>query len=107
MAQTKYYKPYGALEVLANHQYTAANIPSTANIVELLRGVRITDQVGEKTRNWGVRVVINPVGITPATTPLDNIPFIWKEGTFLIFDTNFIYTFLDKGIVGYGIEVSP
>lgn len=107
MAQTKYYKPYGALEVKANEEYTVANIPSTANIVELLRGVRIQDEKGEKTRLWGVKLSINPIGISPAINPLPNIPFIWVEGTFLIFDPNFTYTFLDSGVVGYGAEVTP
>ena len=105
MAQQKYYKPYGALEVKAGSKYTTANIPVGTDIVELLRGVRIADEKGEKTRIWGVRVSINPVGITPATTPLPNVPFIWKEGAILIFDPSFIYTFEDNGLVGYGAEV--
>ena len=48
MAQQKYYKPYGALEVKAGSEYTVANIPVGTDIVELLRGVRIADEKGEK-----------------------------------------------------------
>lgn len=105
MAQELYYKPFGALLVEAGKTYNATNIPATADIVQLQRGVRLKDENGEDTRIWGVTLTITPTGITPAVNEKDNIPFIWKEGEVLIFDPAFSYKFHNQGVVGYGAKV--
>ena len=103
--QLNVYKPMGSLEVSPDTSYTAANITSAANVVRLLRGVRITDENGNNTPIRGVRMVITN-NEAAATTPIPNVPFIWKEDEFLYFSASYSYKFLDKGIVGYGKEVT-
>ena len=103
--QLNVYQPMGSLEVLPDTSYTASNITSAANVVRLLRGVRITDENGNNTPIRGVRMVITN-NEAAATTPIPNVPFIWKEDEFLYFAAGYSYKFLDKGIVGYGKEVT-
>lgn len=105
MAQDTIYKPFGAVEVFPDTSYTAANIPASANLIVLLRGVRIYDEAGATTPLRGVKVTITN-NVTAATTPIPNVPFIWIEGDELRFDAAFSYKFHDHGIVGYGIVVA-
>ena len=103
--QLNVYQPMGSLEVLPDTSYTASNITSAANVVRLLVGSRITDKNGNNTPIRGVRMVITNNEVA-ATTPIPNVPFIWKEDEFLYFAAGYSYKFLDKGIVGYGKEVT-
>ena len=103
--QLNVYQPMGSLEVSPDTSYTASNITSAANVVRLLRGVRITDENGNNTPIRGVRMVITN-NEAAATSPVPNVPFIWYEGDFLYFDPDYTYKFIDYGIVGYGIEVA-
>ena len=103
--QLNVYQPMGSLEVLPDASYTASNITSAANVVRLLRGVRITDENGNNTPARGVRMVITN-NEAAATNPVPNVPFIWYEGDFLYFDPDYTYKFIDYGIVGYGAEVT-
>lgn len=103
--QLNVYKPMGAVEVLPDTSYAASNITSAANVVRLLRGVRITDENGNNTPIRGVRMVITN-NEAAAINPVPNVPFIWKEDEFLYFAAGYSYKFLDKGIVGYGKEVA-
>lgn len=103
--QLNVYQPMGAIEVLRDASYTASNITSAANLVRLLRGVRITDENGNNTPIRGVRIVITN-NETAAINPVPNVPFIWHEGDFLYFDPDYTYKFIDYGIIGYGKEVT-
>lgn len=106
MAQLTVYKPYGAIEVVPGRTYNASNLPASANIVMLQRGVRILDENNAKTPLRGVRMIITPTGVTPAVNPLPPVPFIWHENDELRFDAAFTYEFLDKGIVAHGVAVA-
>ncbi len=67
-------------------------------------GVRLKDKDGEITPVRGVRMQI--VDTAPlATTPVNKVPYIWVEGTELVFDSAYEYTPLNWGIVNYGIKV--
>lgn len=103
--QLNVYQPMGAVEVFPDTSYTAANITSAAKVVRLLKGIQILDEKGEETRLRGVRMVITN-NETAATTPIPNVPYIWYEGDFLYFAAGYSYKFLDKGLVGYGKEVT-
>ena len=103
--QLNVYKPMGALEVFPDTSYTASNITSAANVVRLLMGSRITDKNGNNTPIRGVRMVITN-NETEAINPVPNVPFIWYEGDFLYFDSDYTYKFIDYGIIGYGEEVT-
>lgn len=102
---TECFKAYGALEVKTDTTYTAANIPASANLLKLARGVRITDKNGDTTRLRGVRVQITNTSIAPAVNPLPNIPTVWIEGEITIVDANTSVKFFDNGIVTYGVYV--
>ncbi len=106
MAQNTIYKPFGSIEVFPDTSYTAANIPASANITILQRGVRILDENGSTTPIRGVRVSITPTGVVAATSPLPSVPFIWRENDEIRFDAAFNYKFYDRGIVAFGIVVT-
>lgn len=99
------YKPIGSLEAKAGSIYTSANIPSVADVVVLLLGVRITDKTGANTPHRGVRMTITN-NESPAITPLPNVPFVWKEGEPILFDPDYSYSFQDDAIISYGIQVA-
>jgi len=105
MAQAEYYKPVGALQLKENDTYSKHNIPSACNTVVLVLGVRITDNLGVSTPLRGIRIMITH-NETPATSPRPNVPYIWYEGSELVFDADYTYTPLDTGIVAYGIKVT-
>lgn len=108
MAQDLLFTPYGSLFVKKDTSYTSADIPLEANVVFLSRGVRIQDEVGVDTRLRGLRVIVSVTGLTaPANpTPPPNIPMVWHEGTYLAFLATGTYTFLDDGVVTYGLRVA-
>ena len=106
MAQKEIYKPIGAMEVLANTSFSAANLPDNAHIVRLQMGTRLTDKKGGLTPIRGVRMTINTTGVTPALSPMPNIPFIWYEDTIYMIDPAFTYLLHDDAIIGYGLEVT-
>lgn len=106
MAKEILFTPYGALNVKKGSSYTHNNITSDADLVYLCRGVRITDEFGNETNIRGVRMTITITGLATPIAPLDNVPFIWKEGDIFTFHTNGTYLFHDDGIVGYGKKVA-
>lgn len=99
--------PLGAMYVRKSQTsgYTSANVPIEANMVILTRGVRITDENGVDTPIRGVRVSVVDTGITAPVTPIDNVPFVWKEGTAFVFSSTGTYTFYDDGLVAYGARI--
>lgn len=106
MAQEYIYKPMGAMEVLANTSFSTANLPDNAHIVRLQMGTRLTDKKGGLTPIRGVRMTISTTGVTPASSPVPNIPFIWYENTIYKIDPAFTYLLHDDAIIGYGREVN-
>jgi len=108
MAQDLLFTPYGGLNVKKDTSYTAADIYAESDVVFLTRGVRITDEVGDKTSLRGVRLKVSVTGLTPPTNPTPplNIPIVWVEGTYFAFVATGTYTFLDDGIVAYGKRVA-
>lgn len=103
--QINVFKPMGSLEVFPDETYNNTNITSAANVVRLSLGSRIKDNDGKDTPIRGVRMRITN-NETVATNPVPNVPFIWYEGEFLYFDPDYTYTFLNYGVVAYGLEVA-
>lgn len=106
MAQQLFYKPINSLELIVGDTYTASNIPSAANTVVLGMGVRLKDNTGELTPLRGIRMQIIDNVALPAS-PKPKVPYIWVEGTELVFDPAFSYVPLDWGIVAYGARLVP
>ena len=105
MAHTTLFTAYGGLRVKQGETYDYTNVPAECNAVLLTRGVRITDETGSKTSIRGVRVRIVTTGLTAPSVPLDNVPIVWQEGEYMIFSGDSIYTFMDDGLVAYGLRV--
>ena len=106
MAKEVLYIPYGAIRVEIDTSYSTSNIPTGADVVYLSRGVRISDEFGEKTPLRGLRMIVTTTGLTPPVTPIPNVPIIWHEGTYMAFVSGYSYKFLDDGIVSYGKRVA-
>lgn len=105
MAQQLFYKPVNALELVPGETYTTLNIPAGIDTVILGMGTRLKDNLGEDTSVRGVRMTI--VDNEPlATAPLNKVPYIWIEGTELVFDPDYQYTPLNWGIVNYGNKIT-
>ena len=106
MAREVLYTPYGAMRVEVDTSYSSNNVPSEANVVFLSRGVRINDEFGDKTPLRGLRMIVTTTGLTAPSNPIDNVPIVWHEGTYMAFASGFSYKFLDNGIVSYGKKVA-
>ena len=106
MAEEVLYTPYGAMRVKVDTSYSSDNVPNEADIVLLSRGVRISDEFGEKTPLRGLRMIVTTTGLTAPSNPIDNVPIVWYEGTYMAFVSGFSYKFLDNGIVSYGKKVA-
>lgn len=104
MATMELISPRGGLLVEPNVTYTSTDVPSALGIdtVTLTRGVRIVDEDGNPTPIRGVRMLVSVVG---TTYPKPNIPTIWFEGQSITFLASTNYTFLDKGLVSFGVKV--
>ena len=105
MAQELFYKPVGSMQLKANDSYTKSNIPAVCDTVVLSMGVRLTDYTGLTTPMRGIRIIIEH-NEAAATSPKPNVPYIWIEGSELVFDADYTYTPLESGIVAYGIKVA-
>jgi hypothetical protein len=105
MAREVLYIPYGAMRVEVDTSYSSDNVPNGADVALLARGVRISDEYGEKTPLRGLRMIVTTSGLTPPLTPIPNVPIIWHEGTYIAFASGYSYKFLDDGIVSYGKNV--
>ena len=51
-------------------------------------------------------MTISTTGVTPASSPVPNIPFIWYENAIYKIDPAFTYLLHDDAIIGYGREVN-
>ena len=105
MSQNFLFTPYGGMQVKKDTSYTKDNISADADIVVLTRGVRITDELGNKTKLRGIKMSVSNSVITAPVAPLPNIPIIWLEGNAFAFDADSTYTFFDDGIVAYGKRI--
>lgn len=106
MSQQLFYKPVNSLELVVGDTYTTANIPSVVDTVVLSMGVRLSDNKGELTPLRGVRMQIVDNETLPAN-PKPKVPYVWTEGTELVFDPDYSYVPLDWGIVAYGLRLVP
>ena len=106
MAREVLYTPYGAMRVEVDTSYSSDNVPNGADVVLLDRGVRINDEFGEKTPLRGLRMIVTTTGLIAPSNPIDNVPIVWHEGTYMAFVSGFSYKFLDNGIVSYGKKVA-
>jgi len=106
MAQDILFTPYGGMNVKADATYTGDNVPAEADVVILTRGVKITDETDSKTPLRGVRMIVETTGLTPPTSPIDNVPIVWIEGVSFVFIAASTYTFLDDGIIAYGKRIT-
>ena len=106
MAREVLYTPYGAMRVEVDTSYSSDNVPNSADVVYLSRGVRISDEFGEKTPLRGLRMIVTTTGLTAPSNPIDNVPIVWHEGTYMAFVSGYSYKFLDNGIVSYGKKVA-
>lgn len=103
MAQNILFTVLGAIRVEKDTKYTPANVPGETTAVRVSRGVRITDEFGQKTRIRGLKVVIAVTEVTAPDVPLPNVATIMHEGEIEKFSPDGTYTFLDSGIIEYGI----
>ena len=108
MAQTTIpmYKPLGTIHVKPEDQRVAENITADANVIILKMGVQLKGFDGQPTRLRGIRAIVKTTGMTPPITPIPNeseVQTVWLEGQALQINENTSVTFLDEGLIDYGI----
>ena len=102
MSQNILFTAHRTINVKKDTSYTKDNANAESTVVRIARGVKITDEDGNKTPIRGLRVKIEVSGLTAPVTPLPNVPAVWKEGDYQKFHANGTYTFYDDGIIEIG-----